>query len=300
MKKKFVFIGDTNSINLEIICKSHKFLKNKVYYILLGHAKELFKLNEKINCNLGINLIYDPINPKNYNKDFLNVFDIDNISKHKYKNLLHQIDISNHIASKTKIDLVTMPVNKSIFKKEINFIGMTEHLGKINNVKTTMIMVGDKFSIIPLTTHINLSRINSFINKKVLVKTLKEILLQIKKDIYRLEINNIKFLCYNPHCGENSTLGVEDNIISNSLSKFKKITGPYPADSAFNKISPKTLYLSMYHDQALIPFKILNKKALNLTLGLNYRRISPAHGTAADIKFKGTANNSSYIECMQC
>ena len=193
-----------------------------------------------------------------------------------------------------------MPVNKSVFKKETNFIGMTEHLGKINNKKTTMIMVGDKFSIIPLTTHINLSKINSFINKKVLVKALKEILLQIKKEIYRLEINDIKFLCYNPHCGENKTLGVEDNIISNSLSKFKKITGPYPADSAFIKISPKTLYLSMYHDQALIPFKILNKRSLNLTLGLNYRRISPAHGTAVDIKFKGIANNSSYIECMQC
>ena len=56
----------------------------------------------------------------------------------------------------------------------------------------------------------------------------------------------------------------------------------------------------MYHDQALIPFKILNKRSLNLTLGLNYRRISPAHGTAVDIKFKGIANNSSYIECMQC
>ena len=54
----------------------------------------------------------------------------------------------------------------------------------------------------------------------------------------------------------------------------------------------------MYHDQALIPFKILNKKGFNLTLGLNYRRLSPAHGTANDIKFLNKANISSYLSCM--
>ena len=55
----------------------------------------------------------------------------------------------------------------------------------------------------------------------------------------------------------------------------------------------------MYHDQALIPFKILNKKSINLTLGLEFRRISPAHGTAVDIKFSNMANTTSYIECMK-
>ena len=55
----------------------------------------------------------------------------------------------------------------------------------------------------------------------------------------------------------------------------------------------------MYHDQALIPFKILNKKGFNLTLGLKYRRISPAHGTAKNIKFKNIADISSYKACME-
>ena len=54
----------------------------------------------------------------------------------------------------------------------------------------------------------------------------------------------------------------------------------------------------MYHDQVLIPFKILNKKSFNLTLGLNYRRLSPAHGTASDIKFQNKADILSYLECM--
>ena len=46
-------------------------------------------------------------------------------------------------------------------------------------------------------------------------------------------------------------------------------------------------------------FKILNKKGINLTLGLNYKRTSPAHGTAKDIKYKNTADNSSFIACME-
>ena len=55
----------------------------------------------------------------------------------------------------------------------------------------------------------------------------------------------------------------------------------------------------MYHDQVLIPFKLLNKSGINLTLGLDYRRLSPAHGTATEIMFKNKADLSSYLACME-
>ena len=58
------------------------------------------------------------------------------------------------------------------------------------------------------------------------------------------------------------------------------------------------IFLSTYHDQALIPFKILNKKAINMTVGLNFRRLSPAHGTAKDIINKNISDNTSYLSCM--
>ena len=107
------------------------------------------------------------------------------------------------------------------------------------------------------------------------------------------------FLCYNPHCGENKTIGNEDEIIKRSLSLFKNITGPFSADSSFSNLKKNTLFISTYHDQVLIPFKALNTKMINITLGLKYRRLSPAHGTAKDIKFKNKANINSYIECMK-
>ena len=299
MKRKFVFIGDTNSINIELIVKSHNFLKNKVKYILLGNISDLEIELAKLFCKKKINKVNDPFNQLNYKKDQFNIFDIENVGKKKFKNLLNQINVANFLSSKTGIDLVTLPIDKSLFKKEIEFTGMTEYLGNINNKKTIMLMHGNKFSIIPLTTHINLKKVSDYIKKEIITSFLKEILNQTNKKLYKLHFKKIKFLCYNPHCGEKNTLGIEDDIIYKSIKKTKKVLGPYPADSAFNIIDENTLYISMYHDQALIPFKIVNQKSMNITLGLNYVRLSPAHGTASDIKYKGLANNASYLECMQ-
>ena len=300
MKKKLVFIGDIDSINVEIINKSHKTIKNKVKYILLCNIRDISKYLEKLGSKIEINEIYDPLNFQNLKKNSLNCYNIEDISKEKYKNLINQINLSNYFANSSKVDLVTMPINKSLFKKKIEFIGMTEYLAKINDKNTFMIMIGEKFSIIPLTTHINLKDVNKFINKQFIHFDLDKIFREIKRKIYNLKFKSIKFLCFNPHCSENSTIGREDKIIANLISNFNKITGPYPADSAFNNLdSNNYLFISMYHDQALIPFKILNKKSINLTMGLGYRRLSPAHGTARDIKFKNIANISSYLACME-
>ena len=299
MNKKFVFLGDLNSINLELVCKSHKFLKNKVKYILLGNIKDISNYLKKINSKLRIEEINDPINFEKYNKNFLNIFNIENVSKEKFKNLQNQIHISNYLSNATQLDLVTLPINKSIFKRKINFTGMTEYLAKINKKETKMLMYGEKFSIIPITTHINLKDVSKTVKKRSLKKSLDQIIELIDRKIYKFHFNKIKFLCYNPHCSEENTLGFEDKIITEILSNFKKIKGPFAADSAFSDIKPRTLFISMYHDQALIPFKILNQKGINLTMGLNYRRLSPAHGTAKNIKFKNIADISSYLACME-
>ena len=298
MKKKFVFLGDLDSINLELIHNSHNYLKNKVKYILLGNIKDASKYLSKINSKIEINEIYNPLNFENYKKNTLNFFNIENIHKEKYEILLNQLSIANHLSNSSQIDLVTLPINKSVFKKKIEFTGMTEYLAKINKRNTFMLMHGEKFSVIPLTTHINLKDVRKYLNKKYLNLKLNLINKQIQRRIYKLNFKSIKFLCYNPHCSEENTIGNEDRIITEIIKKYKNIYGPLSADSAFNNIENNLLFISMYHDQVLIPFKILNKKGINLTLGLNYRRLSPAHGTAGDIKYKNIANPSSYLACM--
>tara|TARA_B100000963_G_scaffold359696_1_gene387798 strand:- start:5433 stop:6335 length:903 start_codon:yes stop_codon:yes gene_type:complete len=293
IKKKYVFLGDEDSINIEIIVKSFQYLKNKVKYLLICNKKVIIN-----NSKIKVNEIYDPISFKKYRKNELNIFNVDDVSNKKYLNLLNQINIANNLANLTKFDLITLPINKTLFKENIEFTGMTEYLGKINKKSTIMMMHGEKFSVIPFTTHINIRFIHKFIKSNKMKQFLKNLFVNLDNSLYGLNFNDIRFLCYNPHCGENGTLGNEDLIIKRTIKNFKKIKGPYPADSSFDKIKYKTLFISTYHDQVLTPFKILNKKSMNFTLGLKYRRLSPAHGTAKDIKNKNLADNTSYLACQ--
>jgi 4-hydroxythreonine-4-phosphate dehydrogenase len=50
----------------------------------------------------------------------------------------------------------------------------------------------------------------------------------------------------------------------------------------------------MYHDQGLIPLKLLGQgNAVNWSIGLPFVRTSPDHGTAFDIAGRGQADPSS-------
>lgn len=298
IKNKFVFIGDLESINSEIIIKSFNYLKNKVNYIVLCNRDDLIKDKYLKKNKIELNEILDPLSFNGYKRNKLNIFNIENVSNKKYLNLLNQIKVSNDLSNMTKFDLITMPINKALFKKKINFIGMTEYFGLLNNKFTIMLMCGDKFSIIPISTHINIKNVHKIFKENHLNNFLKNIFFNLNKKIYNLKYKEIKFLCYNPHCGEDGTIGREDIFLKKIIKKYKLIKGLYSSDSAFFNINKKTLFLSTYHDQALIPFKILNKRSFNLTIGLNYRRLSPAHGTAKNIKGKNIANNTSYITCL--
>ena len=299
VKEKYVFLGDCNSINIEIICKALPKISKNIRYIIIGNKLELKEYLIRIKSKLRINEINDPLNFNEYKQKSLNIFNVHNKSNKKYLNLINQIKLANFLCNQTKRDLITMPINKSIFKKKIKFNGMTEYLGEINNTKTIMLMCGDKFSVVPFTTHISPKDIHLDINKFKLKSFLKLLTKLISNKNYDLDFKDITFLCYNPHCGESQTMGVEDKTISNIIKGFRRIKGPYSADSAFLKIKNKDLFISSYHDQGLIPFKTLNKKGINFTLGLKYKRLSPSHGTATDIIYKNLADDASYLTCMR-
>lgn len=55
----------------------------------------------------------------------------------------------------------------------------------------------------------------------------------------------------------------------------------------------------MYHDQGLIPFKMLAfDRGVNITLGLPIVRTSVDHGTAFDIAWKSEASPESLIQSI--
>ena len=85
LKKKFVFVGDVNSINIEIILKSHLSIKNKIMYVVICNRFDFEKYINRIKIKIKLNEIFDPIKFTDYDKNSINIFDIHNKYKEKYK-----------------------------------------------------------------------------------------------------------------------------------------------------------------------------------------------------------------------
>ncbi|MFM1935252.1 MAG: 4-hydroxythreonine-4-phosphate dehydrogenase [Planctomycetota bacterium] len=105
----------------------------------------------------------------------------------------------------------------------------------------------------------------------------------------------------NPHAGENGMFGDEEQrIIGPAIDAARRTGidahGPFPADTVFIAAAAGEwdLVVAMYHDQGLIPVKLLGwDKAVNVTVGLPIVRTSPDHGTAFDIAGQGKASEGS-------
>ena len=95
----------------------------------------------------------------------------------------------------------------------------------------------------------------------------------------------------------------------NNKNKEIKLLGPFSPDSCWNS-SVKAWsvgdadkhdgILAMYHDQGLIPMKVIALNySVNTTIGLPFIRTSPDHGTGFDIAGKGIAQSQSMIEAIK-
>ena len=119
---------------------------------------------------------------------------------------------------------------------------------------------------------------------------------------FAIRMPKIAVLSLNPHCGDNGLIGSEEmDIITPAINKAvdDKILafGPYAADGFFRdgNFSKFDAVLAMYHDQGLIPFKMMAfENGVNYTAGLPIVRTSPDHGTSYDIAGKNIASPCSF------
>jgi 4-hydroxythreonine-4-phosphate dehydrogenase len=110
----------------------------------------------------------------------------------------------------------------------------------------------------------------------------------------------------NPHAGEGGLLGEEESrliepAIELAVRQGIDASGPYPGDTIFNAAvaGRYDLVVAMYHDQGLIPVKLLARDtSVNVTLGLPILRTSPDHGTAFDIAGRGVAEEGSMTHAI--
>jgi 4-hydroxythreonine-4-phosphate dehydrogenase len=198
--------------------------------------------------------------------------------------------------------LVTAPLSKELVKNEgFDFPGHTEYLTKIFEVQDAlMLMIMDELKIGVVTGHIPLKEVPHKLTKDLIQSKLDILLKTLQKD-FNIKKPKLAVLGINPHAGENGLLGNEDiGIIAPVVEEYKTkgnlVFGPYPADGFFGSGQFKSFdaVLAMYHDQGLIPFKILTGgEGVNFTAGIGGIRTSPAHGTAFNLAGKNLADPTS-------
>ena len=188
------------------------------------------------------------------------------------------------------------------------YAGHTDFIATFSKIDTqpVMMLVSKSLKTIPLTIHVPLREVPDLITKELIFNTV-QITSKYLKKYFGIDIPRIILTGLNPHSGENGDLGLEEqNVIIPIINKIKEnssliINGPFSADAIISSEYRKNydVAICMYHDQALIPIKTLDfNNAVNVTLGLDFIRTSPDHGTGFDIAGKDIANPGSLISAI--
>ena len=203
--------------------------------------------------------------------------------------------------------IVTCPINKMAMQiAGFRYNGHTELLA--DHTKSddfAMMLAGNRLRVVLVTIHVSLKDVPAILSKQKILHTIR---LTGQALYERFEINapRIAVAGLNPHAGEGGLFGSEEkNIIVPAINDASNegfdVAGPFPPDTIFYHAA-KGHYdavVAMYHDQGLIPFKLLHfSDGVNTTLGLSIIRTSVDHGTAYDIAGTGNADPGSLIAAI--
>ena len=319
--KIVISVGDESGIGPEIILKalfSHQIPEN-IDLIIVCSKKKLQKTYTNLK-SIGLKNI---VNPNNLQICDLQISLSDSESKASYGNSsFHYLTKAIEIVKKyPNSALVTGPIcKKSWSLAGHEFSGQTEVLAKLCGVKNFGMLftakspiTGWRFNTLLATTHIALSEVPKQLNTELIHSKL-----DLLKEFCNTFIKNptLKVAGLNPHAGEEGILGNEEkDWLNNALISWHeknrdiKLLGPISPDSCWNSSAKAWIHkdaekhdgiLAMYHDQGLIPMKVIALNySVNTTIGLPFIRTSPDHGTGFDIAGKGIAQSQSMIEAIK-
>ncbi|MDY6838924.1 MAG: 4-hydroxythreonine-4-phosphate dehydrogenase PdxA [Thermodesulfobacteriota bacterium] len=203
--------------------------------------------------------------------------------------------------------LVTCPINKMALRKAgFGFEGHTELLAK--QTKTSeyvMMLAGSRLRVALVTIHLPLAQVSKDLTTEAVLQTIC-ITHEALRRSFGIPRPKLSVAALNPHAGEGGLFGDEEvRLISPAIDKAAlegvDVSGPYPPDTLFYwALKGKwDAVISMYHDQGLIPFKMVHfEDGVNTTLGLPIVRTSVDHGTAYDIAGTGKADPGSLIAAI--
>lgn len=204
--------------------------------------------------------------------------------------------------------MVTAPINKQALQAAgADFPGHTEMLAERCGVdKVVMMLAGETLKVCLVTTHCALQQVSQSLSMEKILATIR-----ISHDSMQRQFGQanprLAVLALNPHAGEGGIFGDEETrfiapAIEAARAEGIDASGPHSADTLFH-FAVKGHYdavVCMYHDQGLIPLKLLHfADSVNVTLGLPIVRTSVDHGTAYDLAGTGQASPDSLVAALK-
>ncbi len=311
-----ITIGDFNGVGLEVILKtlSKSEMAEICTPVIYGSSKVVSYHKNIVGVDFHFqptrsaeNLFTDKINIINCWQENVNIT-LGKPSDLSGKYAFTALEMATTDLRAGRIDaLVTAPINKHAMQlANFPFPGHTEYLTKeLGAEESLMFLVSDNLRVGVVTNHLPLKDVAAKITKQAILRKLQIMQDSLKMD-FGLERPSIAVLGLNPHAGDGGLLGEEEEkIIRPAILECKKkgmlAMGPFPADGFFGSGQYKKYdaILAMYHDQGLIPFKVLSfGKGVNYTAGLVGVRTSPDHGTAYDLAGKNEADPASFRQAI--
>jgi 4-hydroxythreonine-4-phosphate dehydrogenase len=203
--------------------------------------------------------------------------------------------------------MATAPINKEALNRAgHHYPGHTELLAELTGTKEfVMMLAGDRLRVTLVTIHEALAEVPRLVTREKVLSTIRITHGDVAR--YFRPHPRIAVLALNPHCGEGGLFGVEETcIIAPAVAAARAegidAAGPLSADTLFH-FAAQGAYdavVCMYHDQGLIPLKLLHfDDGVNVTLGLPIIRTSVDHGTAYDLAGTGRANEASMVAAIR-
>ena len=307
-----ITVGDINGVGPEVIVKalSHPDITNHFIPIIYGSSKvmayhkNIVKDHQFtfVSIKHADNAAHNKVNVFNVWDDTSNI-ELGKATEEGGRFAMLALEKAVEDAKAGLIQaIVTAPINKNAMKMAgFDHVGHTEYLTKAFDVpETVMTMVSDSILIALASNHVPITDVADQLNKKAVIRKLKIFTRSLKQD-FGYEKPTIGVLGLNPHAGDGGVIGKEEEeFIKPAIIEAKRngvlAAGPYPADGFFGSSDFRKVkgILAMYHDQGLIPFKLMSfGKGVNFTAGLPIIRTSPDHGTAYDIAGKNLAKADS-------
>ncbi|MBW2491361.1 MAG: 4-hydroxythreonine-4-phosphate dehydrogenase PdxA [Deltaproteobacteria bacterium] len=309
-----ITMGDPVGIGPEIILLS--LCKSSIYNIcrplVIGDFKILNAAKNCVRSKLHINPVKDPhkgiykigtIDLLNLSETIPDKVSWGNPTVETGKAMMHYIKAAANLATKGRIAaMVTCPINKMAMQVAgYPYNGHTELLAELTRSENVaMMLAGNRLRVVLVTIHVPLKEVPSLLSEQKVLLTIK-LTWQTLRERFGLKTPRIAVAGLNPHAGEGGMFGNEEkNIIIPAIHDARNqgfdIAGALPPDTVFYQAANGRYdaVVSMYHDQGLIPFKLIHfNDGVNITLGLPIIRTSVDHGTAYDIAGKGIADPGS-------